>query len=174
MLRRYTVKGGLGRVYEYVGPGVATLEVPARATIANMGAELGATSSIFPADEMVRRFLRAQGREEDFVELLPDEGCSYDEEIQIDLSALEPLAACPDQPDRVKPVREVEKRPVQQVFIGSCTNGSYQDIAKAALVLRGRQVHENVSCTCGISTRQIYKQLLRDGYIEMLLDAGCA
>ena len=136
-----------------------------------MGAELGATSSIFPADEPVRRFLRAQGREEDFSELLPDEGCSYDEEIEIDLSTLEPLAACPDQPDRVKPVREVEKRPVQQVFIGSCTNGSYQDIAKAALVFQGRQVHENVSCICGIATRQIYKQLLRDGYIEMLLDA---
>lgn len=172
MLRRYTVKGGLGRVYEYTGPGAAALEVPARATIANMGAELGATSSIFPADEPVRRFLRAQGREEDFSELLPDEGCSYDEEIEIDLSTLEPLAACPDQPDRVKPVREVEKRPVQQVFIGSCTNGSYQDIAKAALVFQRRQVHENVSCICGIATRQIYKQLLRDGYIEMLLDAG--
>lgn len=172
MLRRYTVKGGLGRIYEYTGPGATALEVPARATIANMGAELGATSSIFPADEMVRRFLRAQGREGDFVELLPDEGCNYDEEIRIDLSSLEPLAACPNQPDRVIPVREVKKLPVQQVFIGSCTNGSYQDIAKAATVLQGRQVHENVSCVCGIATRQIYKQLLRDGYIEMLLDAG--
>lgn len=172
MLRRYTVKGGLGRVYEYVGPGVETLEVPARATIANMGAELGATSSIFPADEVVHRFLQAQGREDDFVPLFPDQGCSYDEEIEVDLSALEPLVACPDQPDRVKRVSEVEKKPVQQVFIGSCTNGSYQDIAKAALVFQGRQVHENVSCTCGIASRQIYKQLLRDGYIEMLLDAG--
>lgn len=172
MLRRYTVKGGLGRIYEYTGPGAEALEVPARATIANMGAELGATSSIFPADEVVRRFLRAQGRENDFVELLPDKGCLYDEEIQIDLSMLEPLVACPDQPDRVKPIRELEKLPVQQVFIGSCTNGSYQDIAKAATVFQGRQVHENVSCVCGIATRQIYKQLLRDGYIEMLLDAG--
>lgn len=172
MLRRYTVKGGLGRIYEYVGPGAATLEVPARATITNMGAELGATCSIFPADEVVRKFMKAQDREDQFVEMLPDEGCSYDEEIEIDLSALEPLVACPDQPDQVKKVSEVEKKPVQQVFFGSCTNGSYQDIAKAALVFQGRHVHENVSCTCGISTKQIYKQLMHDGYIDMLLDAG--
>lgn len=172
MLRRYSVKGGLGRLYEYVGPGAATLEVPARATIANMGAELGATSSIFPADDMVRRFMKAQGREAEFVEMLPDEGCTYDEEIEINLSELEPLVACPNQPDQVKKISEVEKLPVQQVFFGSCTNGSYQDIAKAALVFKGRHVHENVSCTCGISTKQIYKQLLHDGYIDMLIDAG--
>ena len=172
MLRRYSVKGGLGRIYEYVGPGVLTLEVPARATIANMGAELGATTSIFPADEVVRKFMRAQGREDQFTEMLPDVGCEYDEEIEINLSELEPLVACPDQPDRVKKVSEVEKLPVQQVFFGSCTNGSYQDIAKAALVLKGRHVNPNVSCTCGISTKQIFKQLMHDGYIDMLLDAG--
>lgn len=172
MLRRFTVKGGLGRVYEYVGPGAKTLEVPARATITNMGAELGATTSIFPADETVYKFMKAQGREAEFKEMVPDEGCSYDEEVEIDLSSLEPLVACPDQPDQVKKVSEVEKKPVQQVFFGSCTNGSYQDIAKAALVFKGRHVNENVSCTCGISTKQIYKQLMHDGYIDMLLDAG--
>lgn len=137
-----------------------------------MGAEMGATTSIFPADEMVHRFLRAQGREQDFIPLSADEGCSYDEEVTIDLSALEPLIACPDQPDQVRPVRELKRESVQQVFFGSCTNGSYQDIAKAALVLRGRHVHENVSCTCGIATKQIYKQLLHDGYLDMLIDAG--
>ncbi len=172
MLRRYSVKGGLGKVYEYAGPGARTLEVPERGTIANMGAELGATTSIFPSDEQVRKFLAAQGREQDFVELLPDEGCTYDQEIEIDLSSLEPLVSCPHQPDQVTTVREVEKVPVQQVFIGSCTNASYGDIAKAALVFKGRQVNENVSCTCGIATKQIYKQLMRDGYIDMLLDAG--
>lgn len=172
MLRRTTVKGGLGKVYEYVGPGVATLEVDDRVTISNMGAEMGATSSIFPADEQVRRYLKSQGREQDYIELLPDEGCSYDEEMEIDLSALEPLVACPHQPDHVKTIREVEKKKVQQVMIGSCTNGNYKDIARAALVLKGHHVHEDVSCTCAVSTKQIYKQLLHDGYIDMLLDAG--
>ena len=172
MLRRYGVKGGLGKVYEYVGEGTAGLEVPERMTIANMGAELGATTSVFPADEQVKKFLTAQGRETDFVPLAADEGCTYDGEIEIDLSSLEPLIACPDQPDNVRKVCEVEPLAVQQVFFGSCTNGSYSDIARAALVLRGRRVNESVSCVCGIATKQIYKQLLRDGYIEMLLDAG--
>ncbi len=172
MLRRYSVKGGLGKVYEYTGPGVKTLAVPARATISNMGAEMGATTSIFPADDRVREFMEAQGRGDQYVEMLPDEGCQYDEVIEINLSSLEPLIACPDQPDNVKKVSELEKIPVQQVFLGSCTNGSYEDIAKAALIFKGRHVHEDVSCTCGISTKQIYKQLLHDGYIDMLLDAG--
>lgn len=172
MLRRNTVKGGLGKVYEYVGPGASTLEVSDRVTITNMGAELGATTSIFPADEMVRKFMTAEGREEEFVELCPDEGCSYDGEIEINLSELEPLIACPHQPDNVTTVWEVEKKKVQQVLIGGCTNGSYKDIAKAALVLKGHHVQEDVSCTCTISSKQIYKQLLKDGYLEMLIDAG--
>lgn len=172
MLRLNTVKGGLGKIYEYTGPGTAELEVEDRVTIANMGAELGATSSIFPADEQVRRFMKAQGREDEFVQLEPDEGCEYDGEITIDLGSLEPLIACPHQPDNVTTIRQVEKKKVQQVLIGGCTNGSYKDIAKAALVLKGHHVHEDVSCTCAVSSRQIYKQLLRDGYIEMLLDAG--
>ena len=172
MLRRVGIKGGLGKVFEYVGPGARTLTVSERATITNMGAEMGATTSIFPADERVREFMRSQGRENEFVEILPDEGCDYDEEMEVDLSSLEPLCACPHQPDNVIPLKDVEKKKVQQVFIGSCTNASYSDIAKAALVLQGRHVNEDVSCTCAISSKQIYTQLMRDGYIEMLLNAG--
>lgn len=172
MLRRESVKGGLGKVYEYVGPGAATLEVPQRATIANMGAEMGATTSIFPADEQVKKFLEAQKRGEVYQELLPDEDAEYDEVIEINLSELVPLMACPHLPDQVKPLNEVEKKKVQQVFIGSCTNTSYADVAKAALVFKGHHVHEDVQCTCGIASRQTYKELLRDGYLDMLIDAG--
>jgi aconitate hydratase len=172
ILRRVSIKGGLGNVYEYVGPGAEALEVSARATIANMGAETGATTSIFPADEQVRKFLISQGREQDYKELLPDSDADYDGFIEINLSELEPLISCPHQPDNVKRISEVEKRPVQQVFIGSCTNASYSDIAKAALVLKDHQVNENVSCTCAVASKQIYKKLMQDGYIDMLLDAG--
>ena len=172
MLRRYSVKGGIGRVYEYTGPGAAALEVPQRATIANMGAELGATTSLFPSDEQVRAFLEAQGRKEDYRPLSADKDCTYDESIEIDLSALEPLMACPHQPDRVFPVRSLEPKKVQQVVLGSCTNGSYSDLAKAALVFQGRRVHEDVSCVCAVATKQIYRQLMRDGYLDMLVDAG--
>ena len=172
MLRKITIKGGLGNVYEYVGPGAETLEVPERTTITNMGAEMGATTSIFPADEQVRKFMKAQGREDEFIELLPDEDAEYDEEIEINLSELKPLVACPHQPDYVKPMSEVEKLPVQQVFIGSCTNTSYADVAKAALVFKGRKVNDNVSCTCAVNSRQTYKALLRDGYVDMMMDAG--
>ena len=172
MLRRETIKGGLGKVYEYVGPGALNLAVPERLTITNMGAEMGATTSIFPADERVREFMRAQGREEDYFELVPDADAEYDDVIDLDLSALEPLMACPHQPDNVVPVRTLEKLPVQQVFMGSCTNASYADCAKAALVMQGHHVHEDVQCTLGISSKQIYKQLLKDGYLGMLIDAG--
>lgn len=172
MLRRESVKGGLGKVYEYVGPGAATLEVPQRATIANMGAEMGATTSIFPADAQVRRFMKAQGREDAYEELLPDADAEYDEEMELNLSELVPMLACPHLPDNVKPVSEVEKVPVRQVFIGSCTNAGYADVAKAATVLQGHHVHETVSCTCGISSKQTYRELLRDGYIDILLESG--
>ncbi len=172
MLRRETVKGGLGKVYEYTGPGAAALEVPQRATIANMGAEMGATTSIFPADAQVKKFLEAQGRGSDYQELLPDEDAEYDAVMEVNLSELVPLMACPHLPDHVKPLAEVEKKKVQQVFIGSCTNTSYADVAKAALVFQGHHVQEDVSCTCGIASRQTYKELLRDGYLDMLVDAG--
>ena len=164
MLRRVGIKGGLGKVFEYVGEGAAGLEVAERATITNMGAEMGATTSIFPADEQVRKFMRAQGREDQYVE--------YDGEMELNLDELEPLIACPHQPDNVMPLKDAEKKKVQQVFIGSCTNASYSDIAKVALVLQGRHVNEDVSCTCAVSSKQVYKQLLRDGYLEMLIDAG--
>ena len=172
MLCRVGIKGGLGKVFEYVGPGAATLSVSERASITNMGAEMGATTSIFPADERVREFLRAEKREEDFTEILADEDAEYDGEMELNLSELVPLCACPHQPDNVIPLKNVEKKKVQQVFIGSCTNSSYSDIAKAALVFNGRHVNEDVSCTCAISSKQIYKLLMRDGYIDMLLDAG--
>ena len=172
MLRRVGIKGGLGKVFEYIGPGAATLSVSERASITNMGAEMGATTSIFPADEQVRKFLKAEKREEDFTEILPDADAEYDGEMELNLSELVPLCACPHQPDNVIPLKNVEKKKVQQVFIGSCTNSSYSDIAKAALVFKGRHVNEDVSCTCAISSKQIYKLLMRDGYIEMLLDAG--
>ena len=169
MLRRV---GGLGKVFEYVGPGAATLEVPQRSSITNMGAEMGATTSIFPADEQVRRFLAAQGRADAFRELAPDDDAVYDERMELDLSSLEPLMACPHLPDNVHKLADVERVPVQQVFIGSCTNASYADIAKAATVLKGHEVNENVSCTCAIQSKQVYKQLLHDGYIDILLDSG--
>ncbi len=172
MLRRNGVKGGLGKVFEYAGEGAAGLEVGQRVTIANMGAEMGATSSIFPADEQVKRYLKAQKREKDFVPLLPDSGCDYDGDMEIDLSSLEPLVACPHQPDNVHPIAQIERKKVQQVFIGSCTNASYADIAKAALVLKGRHVHPSISCTCAVSSRQIFRKLMDDGYIGMLMDAG--
>ncbi len=172
MLRRVGIKGGLGKVFEYVGEGAATLEVCERATITNMGAEMGATTSIFPGDEQVRRFMKAQGREDEYVEMVADADAEYDGEMEIDLSELQPLIACPHQPDNVIPLKDAEKRKVQQVFIGSCTNASYSDIAKVALVLQGRHVHEDVSCTCAVSSKQVYKQLMRDGYLEMLIDAG--
>ena len=172
MLRRVGIKGGLGKVFEYVGEGAAGLEVAERATITNMGAEMGATTSIFPADEQVRKFMRAQGREDQYVEMIPDADAEYDGEMELNLDELEPLIACPHQPDNVMPLKDAEKKKVQQVFIGSCTNASYSDIAKVALVLQGRHVNEDVSCTCAVSSKQVYKQLLRDGYLEMLIDAG--
>ena len=172
MLRRVGIKGGLEKVFEYVGEGAAGLEVAERATITNMGAEMGATTSIFPADEQVREFMRAQGREDQYVEMIPDADAEYDGEMELNLDELEPLIACPHQPDNVMPLKDAEKKKVQQVFIGSCTNASYSDIAKVALVLQGRHVNEDVSCTCAVSSKQVYKQLLRDGYLEMLIDAG--
>ena len=172
MLRRVGIKGGLGKVFEYVGEGAAGFEVAERATITNMGAEMGATTSIFPADEQVRKFMRAQGREDQYVEMIPDADAEYDGEMELNLDELEPLIACPHQPDNVMPLKDAEKKKVQQVFIGSCTNASYSDIAKVALVLQGRHVNEDVSCTCAVSSKQVYKQLLRDGYLEMLIDAG--
>lgn len=172
MLRRFGVRGGLGKVFEYTGKGVATLEVPERATIANMGAEMGATSSIFPADKQVKAYFASQGRKDAFIAMEPDENCVYDQEITLDLGSLVPLVACPDMPDNVKMVRDVKKLPVQQVYIGSCTNASYSDIKKAACILRDQKVHDDVSLTVSVSTRQIFRKLLEEGAISDLVDAG--
>jgi aconitate hydratase len=172
VLRRETVKGGVGFIYEYVGPGIKTLTVPERATITNMGAELGATTSVFPSDEVTRAFLTAQGREADWVELLPDADAVYEREIQIDLSQLEPLAACPHMPDVVKSIRELEGTEVHQVAIGSCTNSSYMDMARVAKVLKGRTVNPNLSLGIAPGSRQVLRMISDDGSLSEMVAAG--
>ena len=172
VLRRLTVKGGVGRVMEYGGPGVATLSAPERATIANMGAELGATSSIFPSDERTRDFLRAQGREEAWVELGPDEGAAYDDTIEIDLGALEPLVARPYSPDAVAPAAELVGTKLAQVCIGSCTNSSYRDMMTVAGMLNGKRVHPNVSLTISPGSRQVLTMLAENGALAKMVAAG--
>ncbi len=172
MLRRLTVKGGIGRIFEYYGPGVADLDVPARSTITNMGAELGATTSIFPSDENTRYYLRAQGREEAWRPLAADPDATYDEYIEIDLNTLEPLIALPQSPDNVVPVREVEGTRVDQVCVGSCTNSSYPDLMKVAAVLRGRSVHPNVSMTLTPGSKQVYAMIARNGALADFIMAG--
>jgi len=172
LLRRLTVKGGVGKVVEYFGPGVATLSVPERATICNMGAELGATSSLFPSDEQTRAFVEAQGREAAFRPLAADEDAAYDEVLELDLSALEPLIACPSSPDNVRPVREVEGTPVAQVCIGACTNSSYDDLMVVAAVLKGQRVHSQVSLTVTPGSRQVATRIARNGALADLLAAG--
>ncbi|GAW29581.1 aconitate hydratase [Carboxydocella sp. ULO1] len=172
VLRRLSVKGGVGRILEYTGPGVATLTVPERATITNMGAELGATTSIFPSDEITRAFLAAQGREEDWVPLSADPDAVYDEELTIDLSALEPLIACPHSPDKVVPVREIAGLPVDQVAIGSCTNSSYVDLMRVAAILRGKKIHPRTSLVISPGSRQVLTMLAQNGALADLLSAG--
>ncbi|NMB42015.1 MAG: aconitate hydratase [Firmicutes bacterium] len=172
VLRRLTVKGGVGKVIEYAGPGVAALSVPERATITNMGAELGATSSIFPSDSVTKSFLAAQGREEQWTELLPDEDAIYDEEVLIDLAALEPMVACPSSPDAVKTVREIDEIKVNQVAIGSCTNSSYTDLMQVAGILRGKKVHDHVSLVISPGSRQVLEMLARNGALADLIAAG--
>lgn len=172
MLRIYGVRGGLGKVFEYVGDGTKTLSVSERATITNMGAETGATASIFAADETVKDFFVAQNRLDDFVEITPDANCQYNSEVTIDLEGLESLVACPHMPDNIRKVKEIRNLKVQQVYVGSCTNGSYSDIKKVAAILKGRTVHEDVSFTVSISTRQIFEQLVKDGVVADLLSSG--
>ena len=172
VLRRLSVKGGVGKVIEYAGPGVASLSVPERATITNMGAELGATTSIFPSDEITRAFLAAQDREEQWSELLPDADATYDEEITIDLNKLEPMVACPHSPDAVKTVGEVGEIKVDQVAIGSCTNSSYADLMQVATILRGRRVHDSVSLVISPGSKQVFEMLARNGALADLIAAG--
>ncbi|MDP4120325.1 MAG: aconitate hydratase, partial [Bacillota bacterium] len=172
VLRRMSVKGGVGKVIEYSGDGVQYLTVPERATITNMGAELGATTSVFPSDEVTKAFLKAQGREEDFTELLPDSDAVYDEEIIINLSELTPLAACPHMPDNVKTVEEIGKIKVNQVCIGSCTNSSYLDLMRVAGILKGKTVHPDVSLSIAPGSKQVYNMLALNGALGDLIAAG--
>lgn len=172
LLRRLTVKGGVGKIMEYAGEGVATLTVPERATIANMGAELGATTSIFPSDEVTRAFMRAQGREHEWIPLEADHDAQYDEEIEIDLSKLEPLVAQPHSPDNVDTVRNVGPIKVDQVAIGSCTNSSYLDLMRVAKILKGKTVHPDVSLVISPGSKQVYTMLARNGALADLIAAG--
>jgi len=172
LLRRLTVKGGVGKVMEYTGDGVATLSIPERATIANMGAELGATTSLFPADALARDFMRAQGREADYVELLPGADAVYDEVVELDLSALEPMVALPHMPDNVKTVREAGPIRVDQVCIGSCTNSSYLDMMRVARVLKGKTVHPDVSLVIAPGSRQVLGMLAANGALADMIQAG--
>lgn len=172
VLRILSVKGGVGKVVEYGGEGVKTLSVPERATITNMGAELGATTSIFPSDEITYEFMKAQQREQDWVELLPDSDAEYDRVIDIDLSTLKPLAAMPHMPDNVKSVSEIGKIKVDQVLIGSCTNSSLLDMMKVAKILKGKKVNTNVSLGIAPGSKQVLNMLALNGALADMIDAG--
>ena len=172
VLRRLGVKGGVGAILEYYGAGVETLSVPRRATITNMGAELGATTSLFPSDERTREFLALEGREEVWREIRPDTDAVYDETITVDLSALAPLAACPHSPDNVRPVSELAGGAIDQVCIGSCTNSSMQDMLTVAAILRGQTVAPNVSLSISPGSKQVYAMLAKTGALTDLIEAG--
>jgi len=172
ILKIMSVKGGVGKVIEYCGEGVKTLSVPERATITNMGAELGATTSIFPSDEITREFLKAQKREDVWTELSADEDAVYDEEINIDLSALQPAAACPHSPDNIKSIKELGAMKIDQVCIGSCTNSSLLDMLKVAHILKGKTVHPDVSLSIAPGSKQVLNMLAQNGALSVMIDAG--
>ncbi|WP_252238789.1 MULTISPECIES: aconitate hydratase [unclassified Clostridium] len=172
VLRICTVKGGVGKVFEYCGEGIKSLSVPERGTITNMGAELGATTSIFPSDERTLEFFKAQDREEDWIELKADEDAIYDEEIVINLSDLKPLTAKPHSPDNVVTVEDAGRIKVDQVFIGSCTNSSYEDLMKVSKILKGNKVHENVSLVIGPGSRQVMEMIARNGALADIISSG--
>jgi len=172
LLRRLTVKGGVNRIFEYTGDGLKTLSVPDRATITNMGAELGATTSIFPSDEVTHAFLKAQGREKDYVELKADDGAVYDEVVEIDLSKIEPLAACPHSPDKVVLVSSLKDIKVDQVLIGSCTNSSYVDMMKVSKILLGKTIPDEVSLAIAPGSKQVLNMLSKNGALGDMIDSG--
>ena len=172
VLRIMSVKGGVGKIIEYSGEGVSTLSVPERATITNMGAELGATTSIFPSDEVTRRFLKAEGREEDYTPLSADEGAEYDQVIEIDLSELEPMAACPHSPDNVKKISELAGMKIDQVCIGSCTNSSLFDMMKVAYILDGKTVHPDVSLAIAPGSKQVLHMITKNGALAKMIESG--
>ena len=172
VLRIMSVKGGVGKIIEYGGEGVKTLSVPERATITNMGAELGATTSVFPSDEITREFLKAQGREKDWTELKADDDAVYDEVIDIDLCSITPMAACPHMPDKVKTTEEIGKIKVDQVAIGSCTNSSFVDMMKVASILKGKTVNPNVSLCIAPGSKQVLNMLALNGALSDMISAG--
>ena len=172
VLKRMSVKGGVGKVIEYCGEGVKTLSVPERATITNMGAELGATTSIFPSDEITLEFLKAQDRADAWTELKADEDAVYDEEINIDLSEIVPMAACPHSPDNVKTVAEIGELKIDQVCIGSCTNSSFVDMMKVAHILKGKTIHPDVSLSIAPGSKQVLNMLAQNGALSDMIDAG--
>ncbi len=172
VLRIMSVKGGVGKIIEYGGEGVKTLTVPERATITNMGAELGATTSVFPSDEITREFMKAQGREDDWSELSADEDAVYDEVIDIDLSKLVPAAACPHSPDNIKTIEEIGPQKIDQVCIGSCTNSSYLDLMRVAAILKGKTVADGVSLAIAPGSKQVYNMLARNGALADIIEAG--
>jgi len=172
ILSIYGTKGNVGRMLEYGGPGLESLDVPARATITNMGAELGVTTSVFPSDAMTRKYLAAQAREQDWSELLADVDAAYDQTLEINLSALEPLAACPHSPGNIATIASLAGKKVNQVMIGSCTNSSYRDLKTVALLLRGRKVHPEVEVAVAPGSRQVVLMLAREGLLGDLVGAG--
>jgi aconitate hydratase len=172
LLGRLTVKGGVGRIFEFGGPGVKGLSIPERATIANLGTELGATSTVFPSDERTLEFLKAQGRRKDWIPLEPDPDAEYDQVIEIDLRGLEPLIAQPSSPDNVCPVKEVAGRAVKQVCIGSCNNSSYLDLMSVARILDRKKIHREVSLTVTPGSKQVYEMIARNGALSDLISAG--
>ncbi len=172
VLSLMSVKGGVGKIIEYAGDGVKTLSVPERATITNMGAELGATTSVFPADEVTLAFLTAQGRPEDFTPIFADEDAQYDEQIDIDLASLQPLAACPHSPDNIKTVQDLSGMKIDQVCIGSCTNSSYTDMMKVAAILKGKTVAPNVSLVIAPGSKQVFNMLAQNGALADMICAG--
>lgn len=172
MLRRYGVDGARERIIEYYGPGLASLSAMDRHVIANMGMEMGATTTVFPSDEEVQRFLRREGREADWIELVADDGCEYDIDEELDLSTLEPLIAVPTSPGNVVPVRKVAGEEIYQAYIGSSANPGHRDFAVASKIVEGRQVHDRVSLDVNPSGRQLFQRLLADGFVMPLLAAG--
>ena len=173
VLEKFGTKGNVGWIFEYTGPGVKTLDVPSRATIANMGAELGVTTSIFPSDEVTQAFLEAQGRGGDYLEIAADEGCPYDDVYEIDLSGIEPLMAAPHSPGNIVTVKSMQGTRVNQILIGSCTNSSYRDIRTVARILEGKHVADDVEVGIACGSRQVTRMLAEDGSLGILYTAGC-
>ena len=173
VLEKFGTKGNVGWIFEYFGPGVATLDVPSRATITNMGAELGVTTSVFPSDKVTKQFLAAQGRAKDFKEITADKGAKYDDVFTVDLSKLEPLAAAPHSPGNIVTVKSMRGTRVNQIMIGSCTNSSYRDIRTVAQILKGKHVAEDVEVGIACGSRQVVNMLAKDGSLATLISAGC-